>query len=47
MVRIKQKIFGIWPNISEKKDPPIDNEKYKNEENKFEKYLKKPLKRIN
>ena len=26
-----------------KKDPPLDNEKYKNEENKFEKYFKENL----
>ena len=26
-----------------KKDPPTDNEKYKNEENKFEKYFKENL----
>ena len=26
-----------------KKNPPIDNEKYKNEENKFEKYFKENL----
>ena len=31
------------PNISEKKDPPSDHEKYKNEENKFEKYFKENL----
>ena len=27
----------------EKKDPPTDNESYKNEENKFEKYFKENL----
>ena len=30
-------------NISEKKEPPKDNEKFKNEENKFEKYFKENL----
>ena len=30
----------IWPNITEKKDPPSDHEKYKNEQDKFKKYFK-------
>ena len=30
-------------NINEKKDPPADHEKYKNEKNKFEKYFKENL----
>ena len=29
--------------IFEKKEPPKDNEKFKNEENKFEKYFKENL----
>ena len=33
----------IWPNISEKKDPPEDHEKFKNEQNKYEKYFKENL----
>ena len=33
----------IWPNITEKKDPPKDHEKYKNEQNKFEKYFKENI----
>ena len=33
----------IWPNITEKKDPPEDNEKYKNEENKYDKYFSENL----
>ena len=33
----------IWPNISEKKDPPSDHEKFKNEQNKYEKYFKENL----
>ena len=28
-----------WPNITEKKDPPKDNEKFKNEKDKFKKYF--------
>ena len=30
----------IWPNINKLKDPLKDQEKYRNEENKFEKYFK-------
>ena len=30
-------------NISKKKDPPKDNEKYRNIENKFEKYFKENI----
>ncbi len=33
----------IWPNITVKKDPPSDHEKYKDEQNKFEKYFKENL----
>ena len=40
-LEINTKYSEVWPNISQKKDPPIDNEKYKNEENKFENILKK------
>ena len=45
-LEINKQYSEIWPNISEKKDPPSDHEKYKNEQNKFEKYFKeKPLKK--
>ena len=30
---------NIWPNITEKKDPPQDNDKFKNEKDKFQKYF--------
>ena len=40
---MNKKYSEIWPNISEKKEPPIDNEEYKNEENKFQKYFKENL----
>jgi ferredoxin len=33
----------MCPNISKKKDPPSDHEKYTNEENKYEKYFKENL----
>jgi len=42
-LEINTKYSEIWPNISEKKDPPKDNENYKNEKNKFEKYFKENL----
>ena len=42
-VELNKKYSEIWPNISAKKDPPTDHEKYKNEENKFEKYFKENL----
>ena len=40
---LNKKYSEIWPNISARKDPPEDHEKYKNEENKFEKYFKENL----
>ena len=43
MVRNKQKIFRNMAKHFSKKDPPEDNEKYKDEENKFEKYFKENL----
>ena len=33
----------IWPNINQKKDPPTDHEKFKDEKNKFEKYFKENI----
>ena len=42
-LEINEKYSKIWPNINEKKEPPIGNEKYKDEENKFEKYFKENL----
>ena len=42
-LEINKKYSEIWPNISQKKDPPSDNEKYKNEKDKFEKYFKENL----
>ena len=42
-LEINQKYSEIWPNISQKKEPPTDNEKYRNEENKFQKYFKENL----
>ncbi len=42
-LEINKEYSEIWPNISEKKDPPPDHEKFKNEQNKFEKYFKENL----
>ena len=37
------KYSEIWPNITEKKDPLVDHQKFKNEENKYEKYFDENL----
>ena len=37
-LEMNTKYSEIWPNISEKKDPPADHKKYENEEDKFKKY---------
>ena len=42
-LEINKQYSEIWPNISEKKDPPTDNEKFKDEQNKYEKYFKENL----
>ena len=42
-LELNTKYYEIWPNITVKKDPPLDHEKHKNEENKFEKYFKENL----
>ena len=42
-LELNTKYSEIWPNITVKKDPPEDNEKYKNEENKYEKYFSENL----
>ena len=39
-LEINQKYSEVWPNINEKKDPHSDQEKYKKEKNKNEKYFK-------
>ena len=43
LLEINTKYSEIWPNINEKKDPPTDHEKFKNEQNKYEKYFKENL----
>ena len=42
-LEVNTKYSEIWPNINVKKDPPKDNEKYKNEENKYDKYFSENL----
>ena len=42
-LEVNTKYSEIWPNITVKKDPPEDNEKYKNEENKYDKYFSENL----
>ena len=36
---INKKFSALWPNITKKKDPMIDNEKFKKIKNKHEKYF--------
>ena len=40
---MNKKYSEIWPNITEKKEPPADSEKYKTEVNKFEKFFKENI----
>ena len=42
-LELNTKYSEIWPNIDKKKEPPEDNEKYKDEKNKFEKYFEENL----
>ena len=42
-LEINKKYSEIWPNITEKKDPLTDHEKFRNEQNKYEKYFKENL----
>ena len=38
-LELNTKYSEIWPNITEKKDPPQDSDKFKNEKDKFKKYF--------
>ena len=42
-LELNKKYSEVWPNIVEKKDPPKDSEKFKNEKNKFEKYFEENI----
>ena len=38
-LELNNKYSEIWPNITEKKDPPQDSDEFKNEKDKFQKYF--------
>ena len=40
-LKINQEYSEIWPNITIKKDAPVDSAKYENEDDKFNKYFSK------
>ena len=42
-MEVNKKYADIWPNINEKKDPPVDHEQFKDAKNKYEKYFKENL----
>ena len=42
-LELNTKYSEIWPNITEAKEPLTDHEKYKNEENKFDKYFEENI----
>ena len=42
-LEVNKQYSEIWPRIVEKKDPPVDHEKYKDEQDKFEKYFKENI----
>ena len=42
-LEVNKKYSEILPNISEAKDPMPDHEKYKNEEDKFDKYFEENI----
>ena len=43
-LELNKKYSEVWPNITEKKDPPEDSEKFNDEKNKFEKFFQKSIK---
>jgi len=38
-LELNNRYSEIWPNITEKKDPPQDSDNFKNEKDKFQKYF--------
>ena len=40
-LEINKKYSELWPNINKKGIPPSDENKYRSEKNKFEKYFSK------
>ena len=42
-LEINKKYSELWPNITDKKEPPSDHDKFTNEKDKFDKYFKENL----
>ena len=42
-LEVNKKYSEIWPNITESKEALPDHEKYKDEENKFDKYFEENI----
>ena len=42
-VEFNRKYSELWPNITDKKEPPSDHDKFTNEKDKFDKYFKENL----
>tara|TARA_B100000700_G_C14860738_1_gene768522 strand:+ start:683 stop:1024 length:342 start_codon:yes stop_codon:yes gene_type:complete len=40
-LKINKEFSKVWPNISTKKEPPADADKFKNITNKYDKYFSK------
>ena len=38
-LNVNKKYSGLWPNISEKKDPPKDADDYRDMKNKYDKFF--------
>ncbi len=42
-LEVNKKYSELWPNITDKKEPPSDHDKFTNEKDKFDKYFKENL----
>ena len=42
-LEVNKKYSELWPNITDKKEPPSDHDKFTNEKDKFHKYFKENL----
>ena len=40
-LKINSEFSDLWPNITLKKDPPVDAEKYESEDDKYNKFFSK------
>ena len=38
-LEVNKKYSALWPNITVKKTPPVDENKFRNEKNKFERFF--------